>query len=147
MVVSILLYGYTTWTLAKRMEKKLDGNYARMLRAILNKSWSRHPTKQQLYSYRPPTTKTIRVRWSKHAGHSRRNRDELISDVLLWTPSHGRAKAGRPSRTYVQQLWADTGYNPPLKTCWKQWTIGRGDERGLRISMLMVRRDEDDEAF
>ena len=38
-VVSILLYGCTTWTLTKRMEKKLDGNYTRMLRAILNKSW------------------------------------------------------------------------------------------------------------
>ena len=37
-VVSILLYGYTTWTLTKRLEKKLDGNYTRMLRAILNKS-------------------------------------------------------------------------------------------------------------
>ena len=30
-------------------------------------------------------------------------------DVLLWTPSHGRAKAGRPARTYIQQLCADTG--------------------------------------
>ena len=38
-VVSILLYGCTTWMLIKRMEKKLDGNYTRMLRAILNKSW------------------------------------------------------------------------------------------------------------
>ena len=38
-VVSILPYGCTTWTLTKRLEKKLDGNYARMLRAILNKSW------------------------------------------------------------------------------------------------------------
>ena len=36
-VVSILLYGCTTWTLTKRLEKKLDGNYIRMLRAILNK--------------------------------------------------------------------------------------------------------------
>ena len=38
-VTSILLYGCTTWTLTKRLEKKLDGNYTRMLRAILNKSW------------------------------------------------------------------------------------------------------------
>ena len=37
-VVSILLYGCTTWTLTKRLEKKLDGNYSRMLRAVLNKS-------------------------------------------------------------------------------------------------------------
>ena len=38
-VVSILLHGYTTWTQTKRLEKKLDGNYTRMLRAILNMSW------------------------------------------------------------------------------------------------------------
>ena len=44
-VVSILLYGCTTWTPTKHMEKKLDGNYTRLLRAILNKSWRQHPTK------------------------------------------------------------------------------------------------------
>ena len=43
--VSILVYGCTTWTLTKRMEKRLDCNYTRMLRAILNKSWRQHPTK------------------------------------------------------------------------------------------------------
>ena len=32
-VVSILLYGCTRWTLRKRLEKKLDGNYTRILRA------------------------------------------------------------------------------------------------------------------
>ena len=50
-VVSILLYGCTTWTLTKRMEKKLDGNYTRMLGAILNRSWGQQPTKQQLYGH------------------------------------------------------------------------------------------------
>ena len=48
-VVSILLYGCTTWTLTKRMEKKLDGNFSRMLRAILNKFCRQHHTKPQLY--------------------------------------------------------------------------------------------------
>ena len=38
-VVSILLYGCNTWTLTKRMEKKLNGNYTRMMWVILNKSW------------------------------------------------------------------------------------------------------------
>ena len=33
-------------------------------------------------------------------------------DVLLWTPSHGRAKAGWPARTYIQQLCEDTGCSP-----------------------------------
>ena len=34
-VTWILLYGCTTWTLTKRLEKKLDGNYTRMLRSNL----------------------------------------------------------------------------------------------------------------
>ena len=94
------------------MEKKLDGNYSRMLRAILNKSWRQHPTKSQLYGHLPPITKTIQVRRTRHAGDCWRNRDEFISDVFLWTPSNGRAKAGRPTRTYIQQLCEDTGCSP-----------------------------------
>ena len=111
-VVSILLYGCTTWTLTKRLEKKLDGNYARMLRAILNKSRWQHPTRHQLYDHLPPITKTIQVRWTRHAGHSWRSKDELISDVLLWTPTYSQAKAGWPARTYIQQLCEDTGCTP-----------------------------------
>ena len=88
------------------------GNYTRMLRAILNKSWQQHPTRHQLYGHLPPITKTIQVRRTRHAGHCWRSRDELIRDVLLWIPTHGRAKAGRPARTYIQQLCEDTGCCP-----------------------------------
>ena len=111
-VVSILLYGCTTWTLTKRLEKKLDGNYTRMLQAKLNKSWRQHPRKHQLYGHLHPITKTIQVRRTRHAGHCWRSRDELISDGLLWTPTYGRAKAGRPDQTYIQQLCEDTGCSP-----------------------------------
>ena len=111
-VVSILPYGSTTWTLTKRLDKKLDGNYTRMLRAILNKSWQQHATRYQLYGHLPLITKTIQVRRNRHAGHCWRSRDELISDVLLWPPPYGRAKAGRPARTYIQQLCEDTGCSP-----------------------------------
>ena len=110
-VVSILLYGCTTWTLTKQLKKKLDGNYTRTLRAILNKSWRQHPTRHQLYGHLPPT-KTIQVRWARHAGHCWRSRDKLISDVLLWTPAYGQTKAGRPARTYIQQLCKDTECSP-----------------------------------
>ena len=103
-VTSILLYGCTIWTLTKRLEKKL--------RAILNKSRRQHPASHQLYGHLPPITKTIQVRRTRHAGHCWRSRDKLISDVLLWTPTHGRAKAGRPARTYIQQLCEDTGCCP-----------------------------------
>ena len=111
-VVSILLYGCTTWTLTKRLKKKLDGNYPRMLQAILNKSWRQHPTRHRLYGHLPPFTKSIQARRTRHAGHCWRSRDELISDILQWTPTYGRAKTGRPARTYIQQLCEDTGCRP-----------------------------------
>ena len=88
-VVSILLYGCITWMLTKRLEKKLDGNYTRMLRAILNKSRRQHHTRHQLYCHLPPITKTIQARRTRHAGHCWRSKDELVSDLLLWTPTHG----------------------------------------------------------
>ena len=108
-VVSILLYGCTTWTLTKWLEKKLDGNYTRMLRTILNKSWRQHSTRHQLYGHLLPITKTIQVRRTRHAGHCWRSRDKLISDVLRWTPAYGQAKAGQPARTCIQQLCEDMG--------------------------------------
>ena len=40
-----------------------------------------------------------------------RSRNELISYILLWNPSHGQAKAGQPARTYIQQLCAGVGYS------------------------------------
>ena len=79
---------------------------------LATKSWRQHPTRLQLYGHLPPITKTIQVRRTRHAGHCWRSKDELISDVLLWTPTYGCTRAGRPARTYIQQLCEDTGCNP-----------------------------------
>ena len=84
-----------------------------MLRAILNKSRQQHPTRHQLYGHLPPITKTIKARRTRHAGHCWRSKDELISDVLIWTPAYGQAKAGQPARTYIQQLCEDTRLQIP----------------------------------
>ena len=143
-VVSILLYGCTTWTLTKRPEKKLDGNYTRILRAILNKSWRQHPTRHQLFGYLPPITKTIQVRRSRHAGHCWRSKDELISDVLLWTPTYGRAKAGRSARTYIQQLCEDTGCSPEDPP---EAMNGRKVWRERIRDISAARHDDDDEGI
>ena len=64
------------------------------------KTWRRDPRKDQV---RESWENLLSLRFQK---------DELISDVLLWTPTHGRAKAGRPARTYIQQLCEDTGCCP-----------------------------------
>ena len=143
-VMSILLYGCTTWMLTKRREKKLDGNYTKMLRAILNNSWRQHPTRHQIYGNLPPITKTIQVRRTKHAGQCWKSMKELISDVILWTPTYGRAKAGRPARTYIQQLCEDTGCSP------EDLPVAMNDRekwggRGSGIPVLGARHDDDDD--
>ena len=117
-VVSILLYGCTTWTLTKQLEKKLDGNYTRILRAILNKSWRQHPTKHQLYGHLPPITKTIQVRQTRHAGHCWRSKDELVSDLLLWTPHMAEQKQDdQLEHTYSSSVRIR---DVALKTCKRQ---------------------------
>ena len=132
-VVSILLYGCTTWTLTKRREKKLDGNYTRTLQAILNKSWRQHPKKPQLYGHLPSIAKTIKVRRTRQAGHCWRSRYELKSDVLQWTPSYGRTKVGRPAPTYIQQLCEDTGCShEDLPETMNDWEVWRERTRNIR---------------
>ena len=137
--MSILLYGCTTWTPAKRMEKKRDDNYTRILRAILNKSCIQPSTKHLLYGHLPPITKTIQVRRTRHALHCWRSKNELISGILLWTPSHWPAKAGRPARTYIQTLCADTG-------CSIEDQLGAMDDwDGWWERLLAARHDDDDD--
>ena len=115
----------------------------RMLRTILNKSWRQNSTKQQLYGHLPPIMKTIQVQQTRHAGHCWRSKDKIISKILQWTPSHGWAKAGRPARTYIQQLCANTGYIA-LRTSRKRWMIKAGGKRGPGRSMLAAWHDDDD---
>ena len=89
-----------------------------------------------------PITKTIQVRRTRHAGHYWKSRDELISDVLLWIPTYGRAKAGRPARTFSSYVRI---MDVALKTCQRRWTIERSGERGSGISVLAARHDDDDD--
>ena len=92
-------------TLTKHREKKLDGYYTRMLRAVLNKSLKQLLSKQQLFGHLLTILQTVKVR---HAGHCWRNKDELISNVLLWTPTDGHTSVGWPAKIYIHQLCVDT---------------------------------------
>ena len=106
--MSILLNGCTTWMQTKRTEKKLDENYSRMLQIILNKSCKYH-MKHQLYDHLAPISRTIQIRRTRHVGHYWKSKDEVISDILQWIPTHERTIVSRPAKTYLQQLCADTG--------------------------------------
>ena len=63
---------------------------------------------------------------------------EHISDIHQWTPSLGRAKVGRPARTYIQQICAHTRCNlvDSLET---------GGERRPEKSVIAARHDDDDD--
>ena len=142
-VTLILLYGCTTWTLTKRLEKKLDGNYTRMLRAILNKSWQQHPTRHQLHGHLPPITKTIQVRRTRHAGHCWRSRDELIRDIYSYGPPHMAVQKPDDQHEHTFSSYVRIR-DVVLKTYLEWWTIGRSGERGSGISVLPARYDDDD---
>ena len=109
---------------------------------ILNKSWPQHPTRHQLYGHLPPNTKTIQVRWTRHAGHCWRRRDELISDVLLWTPHMTVQKQDdQYEHTFSNYMRIQ---DVVQKTCLRRWTIGKSGKRGSGISVLPARHDDDD---
>ena len=103
---------FTTWTLTNIWRKSLTATTQECCEQYWTSPGGSTP---QTAAVRPltPITKTIRIRRTRHAGHCwRRRRGELISDVLMWTPSLGRTKAGRPARTYIEQLCADKGCSP-----------------------------------
>ena len=81
-VVSVQLYGCTTWTLTRHIEKKLDGNCIRMLRAISNKSWKKHPTKQQCMVTYHLSWRPSKLGKTRHVRHWR-SKDEFILWFLL----------------------------------------------------------------
>ena len=141
----VSIYGCTTWTLTKQVEKKLDGNYTRILRAILKKSWRQHLTKQQLYGHLPPITKTIQVRRTRHAGHTWRRWAELISDDSNG-PLHMavQKQGGQLEPTYSSSVRIR---GVALGTCRKQWTIRRVGERGSGLSVLMARQDNNNNYY
>ena len=65
----------------------------------------------------------------------------MSSWVML---SYGRAKAGRPARTYIQQLYKDMGCSSEDLA---EAVIGRIGERWSGISVLVARQDDDDDIW
>ena len=83
--------------------------------AVLNKFLKQHPTKQQLYNHLAHLSWTIQD-----------CKDELISNVLLWTPTHGHTSVDQPARTYISSVWT---LDVVWRTCWEEWMMGINRER------------------
>ena len=113
-VVLILLYGCTTWTLTKPLEKKLDGNYTRMLRAILNKSWQQHPTK--CICFRSYGNQTWPIKWNAVSSRLR-SCWYCYMDALLgrWLNRWRRSLMAITQECW-EQYWTSPGSNTPQGT-------------------------------
>ena len=111
--MSVQLYRYTTWTLTIRIEKKLDRNHKfdQIQEASPLKIAALRPLTSHLTDY---PCKTCWVKWCK---------DELISDVLLLTPTHKHSSVGWLEKTFVYQLNSNSEY------CLQRSSIGTDGER------------------
>ena len=122
---------------------QLDSNFMADSWMFTVRPRRQHPKRHQLYSHLPPITKTIQVRWTRHAGHWWRSRDELISDVILWTPDMAVLKRDdQQEHTFINY---ERIRDVVRKTCLRRWTIGKSGERGSGISVLPARHDDDDD--
>ena len=131
---------HITKRLERRPGRKLHKNVESSIKQVLADNT---PRDSNCTDTCPPSQKTIQVRRTRHAGHCWRSGDELISDVLLWDPTHGCASVGRPARTYIQQLCEDTGCNPEDLP---EAMSDRGEmgERRSGISAQTARHDDDE---
>lgn len=132
-VESILLYGSECWSLTISMEKSFDGTYTRMLRSVLDISWRDHVTNTILYGDLPRISDRIASRRLGFVGHCYRHRELPASQLVLWEPSHGWRKPGRPKASFLDTLKRDTGVATPaeLSACmedrkdWSQRCVAR----------------------
>ena len=93
----ILLYGSETWTLSRKLEKRLDETYTRLLRRAQNISWKSHPSISQIYNKLPRVSSRVKHRRVQFAGHRFRADAEIIYSLLLWRPSYGKSRGRKLS--------------------------------------------------
>ena len=93
----ILLYGSETWTLSRKLEKRLDGTYTRLLMRAQNISWGRHASVSDIYGNLLHVSALVRSRRVQFAGHCFRAKSETISSLLLWKSSSDKARGRKLS--------------------------------------------------
>ena len=132
--VLVLLFGCTTWNLKEHLEKKLDGNYTRMLHTVLNKSGKQHT---KLHSHLHPISQTIKVRQARYAWFCWRSKAGLVSDLLLWIPiqTHSLTSKNLHLSTLLR-YWVIS--RSSLMEDRDRWQEGQGNLYGRYTLMMMI---------
>ena len=132
---SVIMYSTESWTLTKTLEKRLDGVYTRMIRTVLDIPWKRHITNKELYGDLPKLSSTLKERRLRFIGHVWSRTDETAQKLLLWEPTQGKRKPGKPTYTYVDQLRDDAGLEKyHLKEMMQKREEWRGDVQYVRAN-------------
>ena len=76
---------------------------------VLNIHWTHKIKSEILYGTLERISNKIRRRRLKFAGHCLRREDEVVSDLVMWQPTHGTRRRGRPPDSYIKTLERDTG--------------------------------------
>ena len=105
--VPILLYGSETWTITKKLEKKINTFAMKAYRIILNISWKdkvrnedvlKLIKKNLLYE----TLKTRQINYIKNIRDS--PGESILKNYYLYCPEFGKTKLGRPPASYLNYI-------------------------------------------
>ena len=121
-VVSILLYGCTTWTLKAAGEeagRKLHKNVESSIKQVLATTPHETPTIRTLAPHHKNyTSSTNQTRGTLLEKQGRAHKRCTPVDPHSWM-------CKSPARTYIQAMWGHV----ILKTCRRRWVIGRNGEQ------------------
>ena len=106
-VETVLLYGSQCWTVDSKLRKRIYGCYTRLCMAQ-NISWKSKTNNEKLYNGLPKVTDIISERMLNLAGHCVRHKEEMVHNLVLWTPTRGKRRRGRQQLTFVDALKLQT---------------------------------------
>ena len=132
-VISVLLYGCTTWKMTESDEHCLDTFVHTCLRRILKIFWPTRMSNEEvrrIAGIERVSTQIRRRRW-RFIGHIlRKNRSDNQQIALRWTPATGKRKRGRPKETWRRTVERERqllGYSS-----WNEAAVGAGDRHHWR---------------
>ena len=112
-------------------------------------SWRQCITNEVFYAGLPRISTTITERRPRFSGHCRRSKNEVVGDLVLWEPKHGKRGAGEQTRTFVDLLEVDTGVPRDrlpaamddrvgwTKRAMRGWGRGGGGGRGTKVDLVV----------
>ena len=102
-VVSVLLYGCSTWRMTEGDEHKLDTFFHKCLRKILKIYWPSRKTNEEVrrLAGMGRISDIVRTRRWRFIGHILRGPNNSHARIALkWTPAAGKRRRGRPKETW-----------------------------------------------